>query len=407
MIYLAHKIELKPNNKQKTYFKKACGVSRFTWNWALAAWEKSYQENRNLPKEERSPINGMALKKEFNKIKKEQFPWTFEVTKYASQQPFIHLNTAYGRFFKGISGKPKFKKRNKFVDSFYVGGDQIKIQNKKIRVPNLGLVRLKELPRFEGPIRSATFSRKADRWFVSLQIDTIISPKSPSKEAVGVDLGINSLVHTSDGVSIPSPKPLRKGLRALRRASRRLSHKQKGSKAWGKQKLKVQKIHMRISNIRKDTLHKVSSYFTSQYKSIAIEHLNVFGMLKNHKLSRAISDLGFYELRRQLKYKSEMYGNNLILADMFFPSSKKCSSCGNIKKDLSLKERVYTCGCGISLDRDFNASLNLRNLIKIGPARSEFKPREMTALDLWRLSIGSTSIDELGNEQQACLSKFA
>ena len=130
-------------------------------------------------------------------------------------------------------------------------------------------------------------------------------------------------------------------------------------------------------------------------------------MLKNHKLSRAISDLGFYELRRQLEYKSEMYGNNLVLADMFFPSSKKCSSCGNIKKDLSLKERVYTCGCGISLDRDFNASLNLRNLIKIGPARSESKRREMTALDLWRLSIGSTSIDELGNEQQASMSKFA
>jgi len=269
------------------------------------------------------------------------------------------------------------------------------------------LVRLKELPRFEGPIRSATFSRKADRWFVSLQVDTIISRKSPSKEAVGVDLGINSLVHTSDGVSIPSPKPLRKGLRALRRASRRLSNKQKGSKAWGKQKLKVQKIHMRISNIRKDTLHKITSYLTSEYKSIAIEHLNVSGMLKNHKLARAISDLGFYELRRQLEYKSEMYGNNLILADRFFPSSKKCSSCGSIKKDLSLKERVYTCGCGISLDRDLNASLNLRNLVKIGPARPKFKPREMTALDLWSLSIGSTSIAEVGNERRACMCKFA
>ena len=407
MTCLAHKIELKANNKQRTYFKKACGVSRFTWNWALASWDKAYQENKNVSKEERSPINGMALKKEFNKLKKEQFPWTFEVTKYASQQPFIHLNIAYGRFFKGLSGKPKFKKRNKSVDSFYVGGDQIKIQNKKIRVPNLGLVRLKELPRFEGPIRSATFSRKADRWFVSLQVDTMISPKSPSKDAVGVDLGINSLVHTSDGVSIQSPKPLRKSLRALRRASRRLSNKENGSKARGKQKLKVQKIHMRISNIRKDTLHKITSYLTSEYKSIAIENLNVSGMLKNHKLSRAISDLGFYELRRQLEYKSKMYGNTLTVANRFFPSSKKCSSCGSIKKDLSLKERVYTCGCGILLDRDLNASLNLRNLIKIGPARPKSTPREMTALDLWRLSIGSTSIEELGNEQLACVSKFA
>jgi len=370
MTCLAHKIELKPNNKQKTYFKKACGVSRFAWNWALASWEKSYQENKNLPKEERSPINGMSLKKEFNKIKKEQFPWTFEVTKYASQQPFIHLNTAYGRFFKGISGKPKFKKRNKSVDSFYVGGDQVKIQNKKIWVPNLGSVRLKEFPRFEGKIRSATFSRKADRWFVSLQFDTTISPKFPPKEAVGVDLGINTLAHTSDGVSFLSPKPLTKHLRALKRASRKLSKKEKGSKARGKQKLKVQKIHLKIANIRKDTLHKISTYLTSQYKRIAIEGLNVSGMLKNHKISRALSDLGFFEFRRQLGYKSEMYGNILVVANMFFPSSKMCSSCGSIKKDLSLKERVYTCDCGISLDRDLNAALNLRNLIEIGPARS-------------------------------------
>ena len=364
MLSLAHKIELKPNNKQRTYFKKACGVSRFTWNWALASWDKAYEENKNLPKEERSPVNGMALKKEFNKLKKEQFPWTFEVTKYASQQPFIHLNGAFGRFFKGLSKRPKFKKRNKSVDSFYVGGDQIKIKNKKIWVPNLGWVRLKELLRFEGPIRSATFSRKADRWFVSLQVDTAISPKSQPKKAVGVDLGINSLVHTSDGVSVLSPKPLRKSLRALARANRRLSRKENGSRAKEKQRLKVQKIHVRIANIRKDALHKISSYLTSQYKSIAIENLNVSGMLKNHKLSRAISDLGFYELRRQLDYKAKMYGNTLFVAERFFPSSKMCSSCGSIKKDLSLKDRLYTCPCGISLDRDLNASLNLRNLIE-------------------------------------------
>ena len=370
MTCLAHKIELKANNKQRTYFKKACGVSRFTWNWALASWDKAYQENKNVSKEERSPINGMALKKEFNKLKKEQFPWTFEVTKYASQQPFIHLNIAFGRFFKGLSGKPKFKKRNKSVDSFYVGGDQIKIQNKKIRVPNLGLVRLKEFPRFEGKIRSATFSRKADRWFVSLQFDATISPKSPPKEAVGVDLGINTLAHTSDGVSFLSPKPLTKHLRALKRASRKLSKKENGSKARRKQKLKVQKIHLKIANTRKDTLHKISAYLTSQYKRIAIEDLNVSGMLKNHKLSRALSDLGFFEFRRQLGYKSKMYGNILVVANRFFPSSKMCSSCDSIKKDLSLNERVYTCYCGFSLDRDLNAALNLRNLIEIGPARS-------------------------------------
>lgn len=404
---LAHKIELKPNNKQKTYFKKASGVSRFTWNWALASWDKAYQENKKLEKDKRTRISGMSLKKEFNRIKREEFPWTFEVTKYASQQPFIHLNTAFKRFFKGVSNRPKFKKRNKSGDSFYVGGDQIKVKDKKIWVPNLGWVRLKESLRFNGKIRSAAFSRKADRWFVSLQVDTEVFPKKPLRHAVGIDLGINSLAHSSDGVSVLSPKPLKKSLRALRRASRRLSKKEVGSKKREKQKLRVQKIFYKLANIRKDTAHKISSYYTSHYKNIAIEDLNISGMLKNHKLSRAVSDLGFYELRRQFEYKSKMYGNSLVIADRFFPSSKKCSSCGEVKEELSLKERTYNCSCGLSLDRDLNASLNLRNLIEIGPARPEFTPREMTALDLWKLSKDLTSIGEVGNEQQTCMRKFA
>jgi len=410
---LAHKIELKPNNKQKTYFRKACGVSRFVWNWALARWEKVYEENKSLEKDHRTPLNGMALKKEFNKIKKEEFPWMFEVTKYASQQPFIHLNTAFRRFFKGISSKPKFKKKNKSSDSFYVGGDQIKIINKKIWVPNLGWVRLKECLRFEGKIRSAAFSRRADRWFVSVQVDVLQLPTKISKDkkekldAVGLDLGINSLVHTSDNLSVLSSKPLKKSLRALRRASRRLSKKEKNSKKREKQKLRISKLHMKISNLRKDILHKITSFITSSYKNIAIEDLNVSGMLKNQKLSRAVSDLGFYELRRQLEYKANLYGNNLVIADRYFPSSKKCSSCGEVKETLPLKERKYSCTCGLSIDRDLNAAINLRNLIDIGSARPEFKPREMTALDLWKLSINPTSIDEVGNEQQTCMRKFA
>ena len=408
---LAHKIELNPNNKQKAYFRKACGVARFAWNWALAAWNETYEENKALKNDERPPINGLALKKEFNKIKKEEFPWVFEVTKYASQQPFIHLNAAFKRFFKGLSSRPNFKRKNKSTASFYVGGDQIKIAYKKIWIPNLGWVRLKESIRFDGKIRSATFSRKADRWYVSVQVDTETLPKKTKKnilkEAVGLDFGINSIVHSSDGISIASPKPLKNRLRALRRASRKLTKKKMGSKRRGKAKLRVQKIHQKISNLRKDITHKITSHYTSHYKNIAIEDLNVSGMLKNHKLSRAISDLGFYELRRQLEYKSKMYGNNLIIADRFFPSSKKCSFCGAVKKDYSLKERIYNCTCGTSLDRDLNASLNLRNLIKIGPARPEFTPREMTALDLWELSLDPTSIDEVGNQQQTCMRKFA
>ncbi|MBF0442218.1 MAG: helix-turn-helix domain-containing protein, partial [Oligoflexales bacterium] len=170
-VQIAHKIELKANNKQKTYFARACGVSRFTYNWALNEWNTLYEKNRSCSSEEKEKISGLSLKKKFNAIKKEQFPWTKEVTKYAAQQPFIDLQNAFNRFFKKLGGKPKFKKKGQ-DDSFYVGGDQIKVAGRKIWVPNLGFVRLKESLRYQGKINSATFSRMADRWFVSIQLDT-------------------------------------------------------------------------------------------------------------------------------------------------------------------------------------------------------------------------------------------
>ena len=160
---IAHKIELKPNNKQRTYFKKACGVARHSWNWGLDQWNFFYKLKTSLPKEaaDEIKISGMKLKKDFNAIKKIEFPWTGEVTKYAAQQPFIQLQSGWKRFFSGLGGKPKFKKKGQSTDSFYIGGDQVKVKDKKIWVPNLGYVRLKESLRFDGKINSATFSRSA------------------------------------------------------------------------------------------------------------------------------------------------------------------------------------------------------------------------------------------------------
>src|SRR5574343_611958 len=180
---IAHKIELKPNNNQKTYLLKACGTSRFVWNWAINEWEKQYLEGKKP--------SGMGLKKEFNAIKKKDFPWTKEVTKYAAQQPFLDLQDAYKRFWKKLSMKPKFKKKGKCKDSFYVGGDHLKIKGKRIWIPNLGFVRMREKLRFEGKINSAVFSRTADRWFASIQVDTSSKfTKSESDKSIGVDLGI-------------------------------------------------------------------------------------------------------------------------------------------------------------------------------------------------------------------------
>ena len=273
----------------------------------------------------------MSLKKTFNAIKKEQFPWTKEVTKYAAQQPFLDLNEAFGRFFKKLGSRPKFKKKGQSQDSFYVGGDQVKILDQKVHVPNLGWVRLKEAPRFDGKINSATFSRTADRWFVSLQIEiknieTIQKIKVPTKDrSVGVDMGLISMAVTSDGHAIEAPKPLKKKLRTLKRQQRILAHKIESakkderklseSKNFQKQKKKVAKIHYRISCIRKDTIHKFTSFLAHNYTEIAIEDLNVKGMVKNHNLARSIQDVGFGEMRRQLVYKTNCRHTHLVVVD--------------------------------------------------------------------------------------------
>jgi putative transposase len=406
---LAHKIELKPNNKQRTYFKKACGVSRFSWNWALAHWNSYFEFNQQLPKEDRENISGYQLKKEFNAIKKEEFPWVKEVTKYAAQQPFLQLDVAYKRYFKGVSHRPRFKKRDKSKDSFYVGGDQIKIKDKRIWVPNLGLVKLKEKLRFAGKINSATFSRTANRWFVSIQVDLLEEAKKcQTKKTIGVDLGINKMAMFSDSTYVKSPKPLKKNLRRLARYQRKLKKKKFKSKNYFKQKNKVAKIHMRISNIRKDVLHKTTTYLTKSFQKISIEDLHIKGMLKNHKLARAISDIGFGEFRRQLEYKSDMRGNVLFVADRFYPSSKKCSSCEKVKQHLTLKDRMFSCRCGFSIDRDLNAAINLEKLVNknVRQALSKLTPVEITAIFGFK-NIQETRIEESGIKQQIYVDRFA
>ena len=381
---LAHKIELKPNNKQITYFKKACGISRLAWNWGLAKWEEYYKQGKK--------VDGMMLKKEFNSIKKKDFPFVYEVTKYASQQPFIQLNEAYKRFFKGIVKRPKFKKKNKTIDSFYIGGDQIKIKDKKVHIPNLGLVKMRENIRFIGKIKNATISRIADKWFISFAIKPSISYlPCKSQASVGIDLGIKHFAVLSNGSFIDSPKPLSKKLKKLKKLSKQLSRKQhprkKGDKTkvsnnFKKHSLKVAKLHNKISNIRKDFLHKFTTYLTDNFKYISIETLNIKGMMSNRKLSRAISDIGMYEFKRQLNYKAKLKGNIILENDKWFASSKTCPNCGNIKKDLTLRDRVYI------------ASINLHN--QLPRVHREVTPVEIAALNLSDALIDLTSIVEAG-----------
>lgn len=338
-------------------------MARFAYNWALAEWKRQYEAwkaDNSLPKPSQA-----ALRRQLNAIKREQFPWVLEVTKNAPQMAIIQLGQAFQNFFSGRAKYPKFRKKG-VDDRFTLTNDQFSIDGCRIRIPSLGWVRMREPLRFSGKIMSATVSRVADRWFVSVTVDTMDDshlPKAENQGAVGVDLGVSVLATLSTGEVIPSPKPHKALLGRLRRLSRSLSRKQKGSANRNKARLKVTKLHARIAAIRSDAVHKLTTNLTRRFHTIGIEDLNVRGMVKNRHLARSIADMGFFEFRRQLEYKAAMRGGQVVVADRFYPSSKTCSCCGHILESLPLSVREWTCPeCGARHDRDVNAAINLKNM---------------------------------------------
>ena len=358
---VAHKIALDPNDKQATYFARAAGTARFAYNWALAEWQRQYEawkQDNSLPKPSQA-----ALRRQLNAIKREQFPWMLEVTKNAPQMAIIQLGEAFKNFFTGRAKYPKFRKKG-VHDRFTLSNDQFSIDGCRIRIPKLGWVRMRESLRFAGKIMSATISGVADRWFVSITVDTKDHshlPKAENQGVVGVDLGVSALATLSTGEVIAGPKPYKALLDRLRRLSRSLSRKQKGSS--NQVKAKLAKLHARIAAIRSDALHKLTSDLTRRFHTIGIEDLNVRGMLKNRHLARSIADMGFFELRRQLEYKAAMRGGQVLVVDRFYPSSKTCSECGHKLEELPLAVREWTCPvCGSIHDRDVNAAINLKNM---------------------------------------------
>jgi putative transposase len=223
---------------------------------------------------------------------------------------------------------------------------------------------MRETLRFAGKLMSATVSRVADRWFVSITVDTPDSshlPKAENQGAVGVDLGVSTLATLSTGEAIPGPKPHKALLDRLRRLSRSLSRKQKGSANRKKAGARLAKLHARIANIRSDALHKLTTDLTRRFHTIGIEDLNVRGMMKNRHLARSFADMSFFEFRRQLEYKAAMRGGQVVVADRFYASSKTCSACGHKLGDLPLSVRQWACPvCGAVHDRDVNAAINLK-----------------------------------------------
>ena len=373
-----HIIALKPNDKQTTYFKRACGVARLAYNWALAEWQSQYKADKayrddceqsglDVDKLKLNNPSESKLRKQLNAVKREQFPFMLEVTKCAPQLAIMQLGDAFNRFFKGEGKYPQFRKKGE-NDRFSLSNDQFKIAdiNGKsfIQVPKLGRVRMREKLRFDGKILSAKIFARGGRWFVSIAVELAetVKPLPKTGKEIGVDLGVTHLAALSDGTKIQAPKPLKVKLRKLKRLSRALSRKQKGSKNRAKAKTKLSRLHAKISCIRQDFLHKLTSGLVSRFDVICIEDLNVKGMAKNKRLSRAISDLGFYEFKRQLVYKANRFGRTVKSADRFYPSSKTCSCCGFKLESLPLSVRTWTCpDCCTTHDRDVNAGVNILN----------------------------------------------
>ena len=386
---LAHTIRLYPNKAQETFFKKACGCARVAYNYGLAKYREQLASGLK-PKV-------FDIKKQFNQDKKTLSPWMSETNKDANQRPFANLQTAFTRFFKKTSKFPRFKKKG-IEDSFYISNDKFAIDNSRFRIPKLGWVNGAEKLRFTGKVMSATIKRKASYWFVVVSVQTEKTFMTcDNQDVIGVDLGIKTLATLSNGLQFKALNPLRKKLAKLVFLQRRLSSKVKGSASRRKQIIRVSKLYYQIACIRKDGLDKLTNYLCRSFKTICIEDLNVRGMLKNHKLARAISDMGFGEFRRQLEYKSKLYGNEVILVNRFYPSSKTCSFCGWKKDNLTLSDRDFVCdNCGQVIDRDLNAAINIKNygLNKLRAVSPEVTPVEMEALA--DNDVSETTVSEAG-----------
>ncbi len=256
-------------------------------------------------------------------------------------------------------GFPKFKKKGK-KDSFYLEGSIKILKGNYIKLPRIGIVKTYEiLPSV--PVKNVTISKRANNWYISFKYDDKLTHIAKERDVIGVDVGINTLAYCSDGTLFANPKAYKQAKKRLTRYQRCVKKKEAGSKNRAKAIKKLAKTHKKVADIRADTLHKLTTWLAKNHSTIVIEDLNVSGMLKNHKLARAIADCGFYEFKHQLIYKCEWYGSSVVIADKFYPSSQLCSHCGHQQK-MPLNVRTYECeNCGFKADRDFNAAVNLEN----------------------------------------------
>lgn len=357
----SYKFRIYPNTEQQILIQKTFGCTRFVYNYFLAQRISEYNTTGKSSTRFQQDKSLTLLK--------QQIEWLQEPDKCALQNSLKDLDTAYKNFFRtvksgGKTGFPRFKsKRNRRKS--YKTNSNVAIFNSYIRLPKLGLVKCRVSKEVKGRILSATVSQNpSGKYFVALCCtDVEIAPLPSTGSVVGLDMGLKSFVITSDGVEYPNHRYLRKSQKKLARLQRQLSRKSKGSNLWEKARVKVARLHEKVTNQRNDTLHKLSTELVRNYDLISIEDLSPKNMIRNHKLALSISDASWGEFRRQLKYKSLWYGKVLVTIDRFYPSSQLCSVCGTQwsgTKDLSVRDWICPV-CGVSHNRDINAAKNILN----------------------------------------------
>ncbi|PWT74335.1 MAG: transposase, partial [Chloroflexi bacterium] len=370
----AHQIRLNPTPEQVGYLRRACGTRRFIYNWGLAEWQRQYraykEEQATLPEEQRTrkPPNALALKKQFHAIREERFPWTYDVTKCVVEGAFDDLGKAFANFFAGRTKYPKFKKKGKSHESFYLSNDKFTVGKYWMSIPGLGsfittqreqqtgqrisglakvrrrlgTVNLAEKLRFHGKIMSATVSHHAGWWYVSLQVEVPATQQTKQEPILGIDVGLKTSAVVSDGRRLENQKPWYQYAEQLRIAQRILSRCQKTqdpathrwmfSQHYLEQRITVARLHAHIANIRADGQHKFSTEIARTCAVLGLEDLHIPGMMKNRRKAKAVADAAMGQLLSLLDTKVRAAGGHVFIASRWFPSTKLCSRCGHKKK---------------------------------------------------------------------------
>ena len=369
---LAKKVRLYPTEIQEQKLWQSVGTARFIYNWTIARQEENYKNGGKF-------IPDNDLRKEITQLKKTDLQWLSEVSNNVAKQSVKDACDSYKRFFKGLADKPRFKSRKKSKPSFYNDNCKLRVKDKSVLIEKVGWVNIKpySIPlgvKYSNP----RISFDGKYWYISVGIERELPNVELTDESIGIDVGVKYLAICSNGMTfknINKTKEVKRLKKVLKRKQRKVSRKydinkiKKGGENRCQFKktnniIKLEKeirlLHRRLTNIRSNHIHQATNKIVKIKPSrVVMETLNIKGMMKNRHLSKAIAEQCLYEFKRQIQYKCKKYGIEFVEADKWFPSSKTCSCCGAIKKDLKLKDRVYQCSCGLKIDRDLNASINL------------------------------------------------